>query len=299
MANKGANTLYVILAVLVIGMLGLGYMSMKGGVAQSVAGTTVSTPGGNAVVPAGCTQNPSYSYSGVDKLVNTVITGTDEIKTNGFAPVTTLANPQAGTPLQYWKSNSTYFCSVKDAGTVQCGAQQVQADCYQSTTPTLKVYDQDNALFLTSGGGANNLTVGANEVHNLKLTYQGTAFKSAVPLGGCIAIEVPSSITQVTLPGYSACPYKWTYTVSSTSNTYFTFGLPSGFDANGLGDLKELPFQMKSGASNPSGTAIVTVIAGNNYIGNDGNFKFGIEKDFNADTTKTFSAGTAFNFTIA
>lgn len=298
--NKAKTSPWLIFgSIAVIGLLAIVVLSMVGIIGvKPVAQTVVNTPEGGTPVAVGCSQTPTYSYSAVDNLAGGTITGTDYIKMGTNAPVNTLANPTAGSKLEYWKSNSSYFCEVQKVDAVQCSSNSVQGKCYQSVAPTLKIYDMDNALFLTNGGGANNLTVGASETHNLKLTYQGTAYKSGMAFGGCLAVEVPNTFTAVNLAGYSACPFKWTYGVSSTGNTYYTFAIPSGFDVNGAGDLKELPFQIKSGISNPSGTAIVTFQPANYYVGSDGALHLGIEKDANSDTTKT-ATGTAMNVTIA
>lgn len=272
-----------------------------GGGATLDTGTTINVP---ANVNAQCAQNPAYTYSGVDAFnAGTTVGGTDQIKTGADAPVTSLAAPTAGAGLAYWKQNATYFCEIK-TDNAACGAHTLQADCIQNGTVTLSVRDLDNDVTLTNGGGANNLTVGANEVHNLELRYQSAAKKAVAPFGGCIAVEYPSTFTDVAVSGAGissakSCPYQWTYTVSSTSNTYRLFEVPAGFDKDGAGDLKKISVQLKSGSSNPSGTAYLKVQPANYYVGNDKAFHLGIEKDANADTTLTMGGGASTSFVIA
>lgn len=294
-SGKGEQWLFIIGAVAVLGLLfGLGVFKTS----QTVAGGNVVTnTQTGAVVAQSCAQNPSITYSGVNALTGAVIGGTDEIKQNGDAPVQSLSAPTAGSALQYWKSNSTFMCNVKSLDKVPCGSQTVQTDCYQNASISLSVFDILGNQYLTNGGGNNNITIGANAYTNVRLDYQGVAYQSRVPLGGCIAVEVPNTFTGVTIAGLSACPYKWTYTTASTGNTFYTFGIPAGWDA-GDGSLKSLPMQLRSGASNPSGTGYITVIPANYYIGNDKTFHLGIEKDANNDNSKTFDTGTVFSFSI-
>lgn len=256
---------------------------------------------GNIVVPVGCSQIPTYSYSAKDSQSTTLIGGTDEIKLGENSPVTTLANPTAGQKLQYWKSNATYFVDVASVSAVQCGANQVQTKAYAYASSTLKVFDTDNNVFLTNGGGT-NVTIGANGQSNLELRVQGTSKYASAPFGGCVAVEYPSTLTTVTLTGTgltgNVCPYTWTYTSQSTGNSYKLLETTKDFDKDGSGLTKTMSLQMKAGNSNPSGMVYVTLQPANNYIGNDGLFYLGIEKDKNQDTTKTFGSAQTFSFQV-
>lgn len=250
-----------------------------------------------------CAQNPAYTYSAVDAFAaGTTVGGTDQIKNGQDAPVSSLASPAAGKSLSYWKNNGTYFCEII-ATNAACGSNTVQSNCYQNGTMTLSVRDLDNDVTLTAGGGATNVTFDANEVHNLEVRSQSASKKSTMPFGGCVAVEYPSTITDIAINGAGidtskACAFPWTYAVSSTSNTYKLFAVPDGFDKDGTGQLKRISLQMKSGATNPSGTAYVTFQPANYYVGNDKQFYLGIEKDKNADTTKTMAGGMSTSFVL-
>lgn len=250
-----------------------------------------------------CAVVPTYTYQAKDVFSTSLIGGTDEIKVGNNAPVTSLASPQAGLALQYWKDNSTYLTRVKDAGLTKCGANTVQADAYANASITLRNFDPVGNVYLTNGGGTNNITVGANELVNLEFSYQGQAKHASLPFGGCIAIEYPNTFASVSFEGNGVsssvpCPYVWTYAVSSTSNTFRTFAVPAGFDADGKGDIKKFAMQMLAGSSNPSGTAYAVVRPANYYLTNSGEIVLGIEKDQNQDTTKTFNGGASFSFVI-
>lgn len=251
-------------------------------------------PGVPQNIATQCQQNPAYTYSAVDAFTSSVIPGTDEIKNGLDAPVTTLANPTAGAGLSFWLSNASEFCDVATAN-AQCGSTTLQTKCIQNGTVTLATRDLDNDVTLTDGGGANNLTVGANSVYNLEVRYSSAAKKAVMPFGGCVAVEYPATLGTVNFAGAGvggSCPYKWTYTVNSASNTYQLIAVPDGFDKNGVGDQKKITMQIQTGSTNvASGIVYVTFAPANYYIGNDGAFHLGIEKDANQDTTKTITGG--------
>lgn len=268
---------------------------------------TVQTDGGQAVATAEvgqCNQNPAYTYSAKDLYSTATFSGTDEIKVNGLKPVTSLQNPPFGAPLEYWHNGSTFFCNKVAVDKVKCGAQQVQTTCWQNTTTvSVATRDLSNDVTLSdnSVNGATNITMGANAVANLELRYQSNGKKAGLPLGGCLAVEVPSGVSDVQVTGNgitAGCSYPWTYTVSATSNSYKLFTIPSTFDSDGKGMLMRTGLQLSSGATNPLGVAYVTYQPANYYITNDGAIVLGIEKDKNQDTTKTFDGGVKHAFGI-
>lgn len=246
-----------------------------------------------------CSQNPAYTYGAVDKFASgTSIAGTDYIKVGASAPVSSLAAPPAGVGIAYWKSNDSWYCPIKTDNVI-CGSNLFQEQCIQNGSVTLSVYDRDGRVTLTAGGGANNLSFAANAVHNLELDFQGTAKKAQLPFGGCLVIESNVNVTDVVVSGggiSAGCGFPITYSIGATTNTYKTFNVPAGFDADGVGDLKAINVQLKSGSGDPTlSTTTITFYPANYYIGNDGQFYLGVEKDKNADTTKTAtSVATTF-----
>jgi hypothetical protein len=297
MAETNKIFVALIIAVVVIGAGVLVALFKPVATSQSV----VTTTAGGVAVPQGCAQIPTYTYSAKDSQSTALIGGVDEIKLNDNAPVTSLSNPTAGQTLQYWKDNATFFVDVASIPAVQCGANQVQTKAYAYASSTMKVFDTDNNLFLTNGGGV-NVTIGANGQSNLELRVQGTSKYASAPFGGCIAVEYPSTLTTVTLTGTgltgNVCPYTWTYTSQSVGNSYKLLETTKDFDKDGSGLTKYMSLQMKAGNSNPAGMVYVTLQPANNYIGNDGKFYLGIEKDKNQDTTKTFANAQTFSFQV-
>jgi hypothetical protein len=321
--GKGAMKVVGYSALGVLGLaviLALVYLVAHTATSQNAVAQNAIAAGTPGVAPnAGldCKIATAVTYSAVDALNGGTIGGTDYISQNGAYPVTTLASPIAGASLKYWKSNATYFVDVQStflsgAKSVPCGSDAEQAEAFKLTNATLDVYDLKNKVTLTNGGGANNVTIGANDNLNFQVNYQGTAKSPMMPFGGCVIVEVPTTITGVSMSGGGitpGCPYTWTYAVTSTSNTFKAFSVPAGFDRDGAGDYKQLSMQLQAGGSNPSGTAVVTFMPANWYIATQanlarnvkqGDFVLGIEKDVNADTTKsTSAAGAVTNFVIA
>lgn len=258
---------------------------------QPAAGT--ATPGVSGANADQCFVIPTYSYSAVDKYLATAVGGTDQIKDNGNAPVTSLQYPTKGDALQYWKSNASYNCEVKSA-TVGCGSNNVQTKCIKNATSvSLKVFNKKTNDYVNSSvdSQTNDLTLGASSTASLRVDYEGTSKTSLMPFGGCMAVEYPATISSITVNGAgissgTPCPYAYTYSVASTSNTFRLLAVPAGFDDESISSVKEIALTLQSGSTNPSGTLKLTFQSAGYYITNDGNFALGIEKDKNDDTTK-------------
>lgn len=300
----------VIVAVILILAVGVytGKIPISLSTAASPPSTTVT---GGATQALQCSVIPTYTYSAFDsKATATAVGGTNNIKVGSAQPVSSLANPPAGQALEFWQSNASYFCDVVGAdsniipatGTGQalsggaqtsCSSNLVQGSCYANATVTLSVYSTPANTLLTNGGGANNLStaVGAN---NINLYYQGSSKQSSMPFGGCVALEYPSNVTSVSISGAgitgAACPYTWTYLLQNTADSFKLFAVPAGFDQNGAADLKSIAVSYTASTNKPLGKFYITFQPANWYVGTfDKSFHMGIEKDANADTTKTFS----------
>lgn len=294
--KKGAGDMgKTFLVVIIVGALIVwGFSSgvfKSGSTAPSGTQTVVPASAGSA----GCTLAPSYTYLGNDAFNGETLTTsyggvTVQAKVNGNRPTTSTA-PVAGQSLQLWLQQTTnYTCEVVST-TADCGNQQLQTPCYRQGAPTLTVYSepahtsQSNSTL--TGTGAVNTSIAANGQATFTLTIQGTAKQFYAPLGGCLFIEVPSSVTSVSVGGLQAgCPYPVTYSVSSTSNIYKSFTIPKGFDS-GDGNVDSLTIQVQNGGTDiTNSNMVLKILPANNYIDLNGNFQIGIEKDKNADTTR-------------
>lgn len=315
-------------AIALVGLLGFLVWSVTSG-QEPVQQTVIAQPGaaqpaatGQAVsTTAQCQVSQAYGYTAVDALQTGVsVPGTTYIKSGSLAPVTSLAAPNPGQLLSFWNSNASTLCPVVDlnsqilgvTGTLvnaptagaTCGTANLQSRCYANGSVTLSVYTQPANTALTNGGGANNATsvVGTS---NYNVYYTGTSKKAEMPFGGCVALEYPTNVTSLSFSGAGissamACPYTWTYSLHSTSNTYQAFAVPSGFDANGAADQKVMALQLTAASNAPKGTVYITFQPANYYVGNDGNFHIGIQKDANADTTLTTTGmASVFSFVTA
>lgn len=288
----GSGWIVAVLIVLAIVGFGSGYLKL--------GATTGSDGSANDQTSStkDCQTASSYTNIARDNLNGVSIGGTTYYKVNGL-PATTSTTVVAGKSLQVWTDNSTYFCNPESVPKAECGAQIIEQECVRNgTSLSMKFWDNANGVFLTASGGANNLTMGANTLANVRIDYQGTAKQANMPFGGCVVVEVPSTISSVSLSGAGIssnvpCPYVYTYSTQATTNTYFAYAVPAGFDKDGLGDIKSIAMQIQAGSSDPSAVAYVTLQPADYYVGNDGNLYLGLQKDKNADTTKVRSAITA------
>jgi hypothetical protein len=292
----------VVITVLII--LGLAFLGVKIGVIDLGTGVidlgasgapSSDTPASNAPsVSSGgqCNVAPAYTYSAVDYLNGVAIGGTTRIKSNGEFPVTSLASPPAGKSLQFLNENATHYCELSPKVTADCSSQKLETKCYRnSSTVTMALYSEPAHTALTSttatGTGATNLSLAANGQASLTLTAQGTSKQVFAPFGGCLVVEVPNTVSSLTVGGLSAgCDYALTYSPASTSNIYYTFKIPAGWDT-GAGDVKSLSVQVLNGGTDiTAGNIVAKIIAANYYVGLDGNFYLGLQKDKNADNTR-------------
>jgi len=289
--NQGIVLGLVLLLAVGVGMYFKQPASAVGGVVQE----PVASGDCDAVQ---CFQNPAYTYGAVNEFTSGAVSGTNHIKVDGKAPVASLANPEKCSVMQYWLESTTDFCGIVDETEVACGSNQIQSRCIANGSISLNAFDQFTAL--TAGGGANNITLGANGIKNVDFTWEGAAEQANMPMGGCLCVEYPNTISYAKPSGAglsdTSCRFKKTYTVASTGNTYQCYDVPEGFDADGVGDKKSFALQMKASASDPSGTAKVTFFPANYYVTDDGDFALGVEKDLNDDTAATF--GSANSLTI-
>lgn len=292
MTMDGKNIVIGVLAAIIIGVFFYSQSAVPGAVTPAVPG---AQPG--ATTPIQCAQNPSYSYSAVDAYTTTIVGGTDQIRANDRRPATSLANPEKGVTLDYWKNNASWFCELKSAlNGVECGAHALESQCYaNSSTYTITMYEEPAHTALTStsttGVGSSNVSIGANGQATVQVTLQGTFHESIAPFGGCYAIEYPSSITSATVTGALSsaipCSYKWTYTVASTAHTFQTFALPTDYDKSALGDIKTANIQLQNGASDiTTENLILTIQPADYYTTNAGDIVLAIEEDLNQATTK-------------
>ena len=264
------------------------------------SGTTTTTTTTTTEETAVCPYQPTATYTQKDKFSSNIITGgTAYYKVNAL-PSTTSAptNVNKGTSYQYWYSNTTVYVApmTKTAG---CGANDFIADSWQNGSVTLSGYDTVGNVVICQTAGTNNITLGANAQANQKITYQGTAKKSAMPFGGLMVVEYNSTISDVVCTGAnikSGNPsgFHITYGVSATTRTSKVFEVDSALD-DGSGTSRTIDCQFTNGASavGASSPYYVKFFPANYYLTNDGNFALDVEKTLNSDNTRTgYSSNT-------
>jgi hypothetical protein len=255
-------------------------------------GTVINQPayGGGSVT----TYQPTATYTTKDKYATTTVSGTSYYKVNSL-PATTTAqtNVNNGDNLVYWVSNTTYYVrpAFKTAGS---GVTPIQAEAFANGTGTVTLYDLIGRV--GAGATSSNVSIGANDIANIEVTYQGTAKQSEAPFGGLFVVEYNSSIASLTCEGDALTdvnPYHLTYTTSATTHTYKAFPFTSALD-DGTASIKRITCQFRNGASAVGAGAYYTAkfIPANYYITNAGDIVLDVEQFANDATTRT-GLGTA------
>lgn len=236
------------------------------------------------------TYQPTGTYSAIDKFsATTSVSGTSYYKRgDGKATTTQASNLNEGEQITYWVDNNTYYVQpeVKTAGS---SVTDFVAEGYANSSATLTLYDQVARKTVTSGD--NNVTLSANGLANIELTYQGTAEGSSGPFGGVIVAEYVNTIASVTCSGSeitSSNPYHVTYSASNVSHTFNQFAYTPGLD-DGSGDVKRINCQFKAGGTGPGSASpfIFTVIPANYYVADSGDIVLDTEKFANGANTRT------------
>lgn len=300
MSSKNTIVLAVLLIIGIVGGIWAYGTFVKGGSAQTVTNVVTNPSTGVAVSSSGCAQNPAVTYVGVNAFTKATITGTDEIKKNGLAPVSTLANPAVGDALQYHLSNASVFSEVATLSSVQCGSGQViQAKVYTNSSVTLTAYDQKTLI----ADATHNVTMGANDATDVEITYKGSSKAANMPFGGAVCVDYPTTISSVSLTGAGITGAATSFSIMgitpvTSGNAMTCFEVPMGFDAQLIATQKSLNLNIQAGTSNPSGTVSIVFYPANYYVSNDGNFELGIVKDKNNDNTKTYASSNTKSFGI-
>lgn len=259
------------------------------GTTNIIYSATGTSGSGTTPLAGTCPVQETASYTAKDKFSSSVIGGTSYYKTNGL-PATTSAttNLNRGTQYTYWVSNTTSYVTPKVL-TADCGVNTFVADVYQNASATVSGYDTVNSK--ATNNGEYNISMSANAQGNLRITYQGTAKKSAMPFGGLMVFDYNNTIASITCTGdvlLGSNPFHLTYSPSLTTHTYQMFALSSGID-DGTGSPKVINCQILNGASSAGAESpyYVKFYGANYYVTNNGDIVLDTEKFANQDNTKT------------
>lgn len=271
-------------------LVDLGLPALSGTLTQYVGDQQVLAVAGTSVTSSigKCTYQPTATYATIDKFGTTTVSGTSYYKPNGEKATTTaITNLNKDTQYTYWVSNSSYYVKplTKTAG---CGGNPFQTDAWSNSSVSLSGYD--TVAHASTTDGASNCSMGANDLCNIEVSYQGTAKASGGPFGGVMVIEYNSTLSSVTATGseiLASNPHHLTYTTSATTHTSKQWGYASSMD-DGTGNVKKVNIQVKNGASAVGAGSVwyVKFIDANYYVTNDGNIVLDTEKYQNDDTTR-------------
>lgn len=259
-----------------------------GGQTFAVAGAGTAGGGTTGVVT---TYQPTGSYSAKDNFATTTVSGTSYYKVNNNAATTTAAsNLNVGDVVTYWVDNSSGYYWVKPI-TLTAGPSvtRFEAQAWKNGTASITGYDLVGRASVT-GGSTSNISMSANDLANVEITYQGTSKQSAMPFGGVMVVEYNSTISSVTCTGddlLSINPFHLTYTASATTHTYKAYGVSPTID-DGTASLRKITCQFINGAS-PAGNEApyyVKFIPANYYVDQAGNVVLDTEKFSNQDTAR-------------
>lgn len=237
----------------------------------------------------GCVYQPTASYSTKDTFSSTIVGGTAYYRVNGEPATTTAAsNVNKGTEYEYWLLNATTYYVKPVKKVAECGVNTLTANAWSNASVTLSGWDNTNSQVTTSA--VYNTSMGANAIANIKITYQGTAKKSAAPFGGVMVVEYNSTISSVTCTGadLGSTGFHLTFSPSATTRTYKVFEFLPSLD-DGSGNAKTINCQFLNGATAVGAGSVYYVhfIPANYYLTNNGNIALDTEKYLNSDNTRT------------
>jgi len=300
--KQSTYTTTVIVAILAIVVIAGAAMFAGSGQMATTGDTTKTDPDtGEQRTLEGCNQKPDLTVLGVDEFSkSTQIPGQGYLKEDGD-PATSVSGSNtvnANEELNGLWVNESWFCGPEPMS-LDCGdSEDLYSYCIENGSATVKVKDLTQDEFV---GVDNNVTLTANDDASLEVQYDGQSENANMPFGGCIIVEVPNTVTEVSLTGEGVsegCDYQTnSYTTSSTSNSMYAFQVPKGYDAD-TGTILSHNLEIASGDSDPSGTAKVSFLPAAYYVSEAGNFELDVEKAADGSNTRTFGSTLSKTFGI-
>lgn len=257
------------------------------------AGTTLQGGVCVAIGGGGANYQPTGTYTTVDTFSTDVITGTAYYKVGSKRATTTAqTNLNVGESVEYWLSNTTTYVKPVIQTATQ-GVNPFEAEGFKNASATITLYDTVNRQDVTGSGlyAPYNTSMGANDLANIEVTYQGTADYSAGPFGGVMVVEFNSTIAKLSATGdvlLKDNPYHVTWTPSATTHVYKGFAYSEDLD-NGLGGVNRISLQFKNGATavGAGSPYSIVFVPANYYVTTSGDIVLDTEKFADGDTTRT------------
>lgn len=270
-AGKGNGAMTALLAILIIGLLGVAYFAVSqnvGGKADVTSATGCSDSTGKLTV---------NSYSALSKSSN--VTPTLTVGVNG-APVTTTATSgtstfAVGDKLQIVAVLSDYI-DTELTGTMTCGGLTLDNPMYYSTSdnPAIRVKNDDGDY--VTGTTVNQTNVNAGETIRLNMVFDGTSLESSGD--GILVVEAPASssanISSIDMSGVSKTNVPQVHSLANAGSKSQAFDIPAIVGS----DSKEYGLQVVLGASKDlSGTILYTFYSKQKFVETDGTVGYGVE----------------------
>ena len=289
MKNKNGKTNYVlpsILVVLVIGLLGIGYMSMSQiQIGGGDNGLNVNPDTGIDLPNEGCNVNPTITTSGSNALEpGTAITLTDVFRINGEYS-TSSTGIRKGDKVVILSSNTTsYIAAIQPEIDVLCGANPVAIKLTAvATSPTVVIKNDAGLVQLTNaaaGGATNETAFAAGGSKNFAIDITGTDKQTTGARVVVFEFSSDANISSMTLTDANTglaltklASVPAGLTVSGTNNYRVAFEMPAVEGAV----KKSYNLNVQAATGNiPAGAFYSTFYIAQAYVDADGTFKVGV-----------------------
>lgn len=235
---------YVLGALILVALVGVGYLVSTGGLSQqtAISGSQVTPGDGGTIIN---TVNPTVTVNGVDKQqTGTSVPGTLKMATDGGSYATVTSGTTTAVPGQRVKllftNNTGYHNAVTDEILVSPGSFPVTLGLNANATVTETMFNT-NGVAMTDGGlatGSVNQTVRGNGAsYTFKDSMVGTALKSTQAMtcifeltDGTACSATPACVGLSTggnsIPLVSTSKPSW-YTVAGTTSNVYLFDVPA------------------------------------------------------------------------
>ena len=293
--GKGNGVMVGLMAILIIGLLGVGYFAVSNNV--SGGGKDITTPSGCPESTGKITVNSFSALSKATNLTPTLVYGeTGQAVTNTLTSGTTAL--AVGTEVTVVASVSDYI-DTELTGTVKCGGLVLENPMYYSTSdnPAIR-FKNDDGDFVTDavvGGAVNQTNVNAGETIRMKAVFDGSSLESSGD--GILVIELPAStsgnVTRIEMPGLNDVSIPRVHTLLNAGAYSIAFEVPAVVGS----DSKEYGLNIVLGDSKDlSGGVYGDWYSKQKFVDTDGTVKYGVEnKDGTAKYENTLDSDFFIN----
>jgi hypothetical protein len=297
--NKSAKTnggLVALMAILVIGLLGVGYLA----VTQNIA----KTPSGGQTDPTSCADSTGIlTVNAINALERgsaisapTITAGVNgnSVSTNVTSGTSTFAVGQKVTVLV---SKADYIDQSFEF-VMPCGGKVLESALFKasSTNPSVRIKNDDDD-FMTdavAGGAVNQTAVASGETVGLKVEFKGVNNENTGDL--IFVVELPantaSNVTDILMPGATKVNLPGVHTTLNAGSKVQAFRVPAIEGA--VSKTYDLSIVLGSGKI-IAGGVYTDWYAEQEFVDTDGTIKKGVE---NSDSVAKYENSGDFDFYI-